>query len=119
MQFTEDWMLGTIGFEFLREKDIDGRKVPLLVRMRIQVWSDPKERLRASRKEKEKRERQVWRALFWYMKSQLEAVAFGLRTFEDVFFSDLVMQDGRTIGEHVRGALAEGKLALPASVGKR
>ena len=116
VQFAEDWMLGTIGFQFVKEKDFDGHKVPLLVRMNIQVWADPKRRLRASVREKLQRERQVWRALYWYMKSQLEAVAFGLRTLEDVFFSDLVMHDGRTIGDHVRGALVTGRLALPESV---
>jgi hypothetical protein len=51
------------------------------------------------------------------LKSQLEAVEFGLRTFEDVFMSDIQMsQDGRTIGDYVRGAIAAGRLALPAEV---
>jgi hypothetical protein len=52
-----------------------------------------------------------------WLKSQLEAVEFGLRTFEDVFMSDIQMsQDGRTIGDYVRGAIAAGRLALPAEV---
>ena len=55
----------------------------------------------------------MWRALYHYLKSQLDAVEFGLRTFEDVFMSDISLQDGKTIGEHVRSMLASNQLALP------
>lgn len=118
VQFTEDWMAGTIGFRFVKMKKHDDTEFPLMVNMTIHVWPNAKKRLYASPREKEQRERQVWRALYWYLKSQFEAVDFGLRTLEDVFMSDIQMQDGRTIGDHVRGALALGRLALPAGVGE-
>lgn len=122
VQFTEEWSLGTIGFKFTKQKTLepgpDGerRVIPLFVSMTIRLWRAPQDRVRASESIKAQRERQVWRALYWYLKSQFEAVAFGLRTFEDVFMSDVVMADGRTIGDYVRGQLMTGRLALPERI---
>lgn len=61
-------------------------------------------------------ERQVWRALFHHLKAQLEAVAFGLTSFEDVFLADIVAKDGRALGDHIKETLAGGHLALPATI---
>lgn len=122
IQFTEDWIRGVIGFRFVKiEKrtDQDGKKVelPLVVRMTIPLWNDPRRYLQAGQDARTRRERQVMRALYWYLKSQLEAVAFGLRDFEDVFMADLEMRDGLTIGDHVRSLVDSGKLALPVTAG--
>jgi hypothetical protein len=118
VSFSEDWGLAVLGFQFVKMKKLeDGQEIPLIVKMAIPMWKDPKRKLRATANEIAQRERQVWRALYWYIKSQLEAVEFGLRTFEDVFMSDIQMsQDGRTIGDYVRGALASGRLALPEKI---
>jgi hypothetical protein len=123
VNFSEDWGLAQLGFQFVKMKKVPSEKpgetyeIPLIVKMSIPMWKDPKYKLRATANEVAQRERQVWRALYWYIKSQLEAVEFGLRTFEDVFMSDIQMsQDGRTIGDFVRGAIAAGRLALPAEV---
>lgn len=122
IQFTEDWIRGVIGFRFIKiEKrtDQDGKKVelPLVVRMSIPLWSDPRRYLQVGQDARAGRERQVMRALYWYLKSQLEAVAFGLRKFEDVFMADLEMRDGLTVGDHVRSLVDSGKLALPVTAG--
>lgn len=45
--------------------------------------------------------RQKWRALALVVKAKLEAVAEGISVFEREFFYDLVLPDGRTVGECV------------------
>ncbi len=58
-----------------------------------------------------KNDKQVWRALYWWLKSQFEAIEFGLVKFEDVFLShfEWMLPDGRvgTVGEIVRPRLSE------------
>lgn len=65
--------------------------------------------------EQEKRRR--WRALMLVIKAKLEAVSCGISTLEREFLSDVVLPNGRTIGEWAIPHLAEiqsGRLALPA-----
>lgn len=45
--------------------------------------------------------RQRWRALALVVKAKLEAVEAGISVFEREFFSDIVLPDGRTVGEYV------------------
>lgn len=45
--------------------------------------------------------RQKWRALALVVKAKLEAVEAGISVFEREFFYDLVLPDGRTVGEYV------------------
>lgn len=120
-QFREDWGSNTVGFEFIRmekTKDDDGKpiEIPIGVRMTLIVAHKGYLRSQYSEANWAQRERQVWRALYHYLKSQLEAVDFGLRSFSDAFMADVIMRDGRTIGDHVRGSLLTGKLALPSTV---
>lgn len=49
----------------------------------------------------EKATRQRWRALALVVKAKLEAVESGISVFEREFFSDIVLPDGRTVGEYV------------------
>ncbi len=65
----------------------------------------------------EQRERQAWRALAWYLKTMLEAATFGLLSFEDVFLSFFVGDDGHTIGETFIPMLEQGRLQLPKGGG--
>ena len=120
-QFAEDWQHDLVGIKFVRVERAkgDGKavEVPLGVQMRVAVLERGRARTDYSEVAWGRRERQVWRALYWYLKSQLEAVDFGLRSFTDAFLADIVMADGRTIGDQVKGALMSGKLALPAEVG--
>lgn len=44
-------------------------------------------------------QRQRWRALLLVIKSKLEAVASGISSLEHEFLANVVMDDGRTIGE--------------------
>ena len=50
--------------------------------------------------------RQKWRALLLLVKAKLEAVDAGIATFEEAFFSDIVLPDGRTVYETAREPLA-------------
>ena len=43
--------------------------------------------------------RSRWRALYLIIKAKLEAVESGISTIEREFFYDVVLPDGRTIGE--------------------
>ncbi|PWM75464.1 MAG: hypothetical protein DBX59_01720 [Bacillota bacterium] len=45
--------------------------------------------------------RQKWRALALVVKAKLEAVEAGISVFEREFFYDIVLPDGRTVGEYV------------------
>lgn len=117
VNFSEDWNAGRVGFQFVTIRKTGTGEIPLVVRMVIQLWKSDSERLYATQARTEQRQRQVWRALYFYLKSQLEAVDFGLRTFEDAFLADIEMRDGRVLGDHVKAALDSGRLALPETAG--
>lgn len=59
----------------------------------------------AIRTEHEKAVRSRWRALALIVKAKLEAVDAGVVEFDDEFMAQLVMPDGRTVGDAVRGQL--------------
>lgn len=65
--------------------------------------------------EAEKRRR--WRSLLLVIKAKLEAVDCGISTLEREFLADVVLPNGRTLGEWAVPKLAEiqsGRLLLPA-----
>lgn len=59
-----------------------------------------------SRKLWEQACRQKWRALALLVKAKLEAVDAGIATFEESFFANVVMPDGRTVYEAARENVA-------------
>lgn len=58
-----------------------------------------------------------WRALALSIKSTLTDIEAGIKTFEIAFLAYFMMQDGKTIGEHIIPRLDEAvgnsKLLLP------
>jgi len=50
--------------------------------------------------------RQKWRALTPLVKAKLEAVDANIASFEEAFFADIVMPDGRTVYESAREPVA-------------
>jgi len=50
--------------------------------------------------------RQSWRALALVIKAKLEAVAAGITEFESEFLANIVLPDGRTVGDHARPEIA-------------
>ncbi len=60
--------------------------------------------------------RRRWRALALAIKAKLEVVESGIGEFETEFLANIVMPDGRLVGEHVIPALSEAykeRKALP------
>jgi hypothetical protein len=51
--------------------------------------------------------RRRWRALALVIKAKLESVASGIEVFEDAFLAQIVLPGGRTVGEEIRGNIAE------------
>ena len=125
VQFTEEFptvsTLGQINVRFAKE--IDGslrtvsvslvvpkppepkRKTPPRRRyLGNGKWSQPK----SARDRNEQMEQATYRALHWWLKSQFEAVEFGLLSFEDVFLSHFEwMVDGQrtTVGALIKPRL--------------
>ncbi len=85
----------TLGFQ------IGGRMVRFKVPMPDQATAPQKHRSR-------------WRALMLCVKAKLESVAAGIETFEEAFLANVVMPDGKTLGEHalpqIANAYREGKM---------
>jgi len=61
---------------------------------------------------------QSMRLFYWYLKTKLEAIAYGLREVREEFLHDVVVKDAQgretTVGEMVLPAIAAGKLDLPS-----
>ena len=60
----------------------------------------------AALKEWEQACRASWRALALVIKAKLEAVESGISMFEDEFMANIVMPNGRTVGDEVRPLIA-------------
>lgn len=56
-------------------------------------------------KVREQSGRQRWRAVFLIIKAKLEAVEAGISSFEKEFLADLLLGDGRTLGQLIAGKL--------------
>lgn len=97
-----------IHFEFAQTIVVEGVekhigveiKVPIEIPIKEDRWGDQVE---VSEKDVRKATNQAYRAVYWWLKSQLEAVEFGIQRFEQVFFANIItrLQDGRqtTVGE--------------------
>jgi hypothetical protein len=51
--------------------------------------------------------RQRWRALALSIKAKLESVESQIETFEDAFMAQIVLPSGMTVGDHMRGQIAD------------
>jgi hypothetical protein len=89
---------------------------PTYASMRVQSETDPPRGWRswsAAQRDKWLRaqiaqaERQRWRGLLLCVKAKLELIADGSSTLEREFLSDIVLPDGRTVGETVLPRIAE------------
>lgn len=119
VQFSEDFEDHLINVKFAKLVDTNLRTVS--VSLKIPQPPQPKRYRRNSSKSDrdrwEQMERATYRALHWWLKSQFEAVEFGLLSFEDVFLAHFEwMMDGRrtTVGALVLPHLSNGSNFLPA-----
>lgn len=61
----------------------------------------------AAAKEYDQAVRQRWRALALVIKAKLEAVESGISLFEDEFMANIVLPDGKSVGEWMRPQIAD------------
>lgn len=91
-QFTENFETNEIVLRFVKRID----EIPRTVKISLTA---------------EKNEKQAYRALYYWIKSQLEAVDFGLVSFENVFLAhfEWMLEDGTatTVGEIVLPQLGQ------------
>lgn len=77
--------------------------LPLPDRQEQKFWFTPERRTKRSEKQAyeawEQACRSRWRALYLIIKAKLEAVDSGISTIEREFFYDIVLPDGKTVGE--------------------
>jgi hypothetical protein len=64
--------------------------------------------LKAPRNKKpEQFEREAWRRMLMLIKAKLEAIADGIGTIETEFLGSIMLPDGRTVADEVRGAIEQ------------
>ena len=120
VQCTENSTTNTFGFEFVHKAS----KRAIVVRMGIPIWPQGEPWYARGHEarvvlEKAQRERQVWLLLHSYLKAHLNAVEHGLWSFEDAFLANIVIRDGRTLGEVVCQQVEGGSIALAAETNSR
>lgn len=97
-----------IAVRFIRPEKLEGQQVPMAVRIMVPVP------VAKAQKEQEQLRRQYHRALYYYLKSQLEAVEFGLVQFTEAFLPHLETGNGLTvyqqIGPQYLQAIAQGDI---------
>lgn len=115
--------------EFVR-KEKDGRLSPyrIVVKPKVQSYA------RYPDKELDRAERQVWRVAYWWLKSKIEAIDFGLVEFQEDFLPYLMVTNsqgrsdtaGRMITERLGGLMTSPedpfgglRLGLPTGEGKQ
>lgn len=94
---------GASGFGYAWDRDGDGQERAILtfllrdrrVQLDVPMPSEPKE------------QRQRWRAMLLVIKAKLEAVESGIGSLESEFLANIVMRDGRTIGQEILPRLSE------------
>lgn len=128
VQFSENFETREIIVKFAKE--VEGNLRTVKVSMTIPEPPAPKRKQRVGpawrggrpvyRKTHEERQEQMaratYRALHYWLKSQFEAVSFGLLTFEDIFLSHFEwIIDGRqgTVGELIKPYLERPQLEAP------
>lgn len=116
VQFSEDWKKMILLIRFLYSVN----KVQYSVLFRIPIpKADPLSTTGRRRKDnqilklQEQMERGIWRAAFWAIKSRMEAVDFGIESFEEAFLSHFeVPGTERQIGDFLIPKLGAGTLRL-------
>ncbi len=88
--------------EFVR-KEKDGRLVPYRVVIKPRV----KQFARNATRELDQSERQVWRVAYWWLKSKIEAIDFGLVEFEQDFLPYMLVADNQGRSQTVSDVLTE------------
>jgi hypothetical protein len=130
VQFTEEFNSGAVNLRFAKE--INGNLRTVNVTMKIpeppvskrggprRRWTGGGYVTTTTEDRRRQLERATYRALHWWLKSQFEAVEFGLLSFEDVFLSHFEwVIDGKqtTVGRFILPRISNGNNLLPAEGG--
>lgn len=118
VQFAEDWKKMILYVRFVYT--ING--IPYTVLFKVPIPQAEREtatgRIKAEsqiRKNQEQHERGIWRAVFWAIKSRMEAVEFGIETFQEAFLSHFeIPGTDKQIGDVLIPRLETGNLKLLA-----
>lgn len=116
VQFSEDWKQRMIMVRFLYS--IGTIQYSVIFKVPIPQASNetPTGRQRKGtqvEKLQAQSHRGIWRAVFWAIKSRMEAVEFGIETFQEAFMSHFeIPGTDRTIGDVVLPALETGKFKM-------
>ena len=112
VQFTEEWKQRKVSVRFIH--DFQGQTYQ--VRIEAKVPKVYYAGATALKKKEAQVERQIWRGLYWSIKSRMEAIDFGIESFVEAFLAHFEdPRTGRTIAEYLVPALAAGKLNLALS----
>ena len=110
VQFTEDWKQRKVSVRFIHMFKEQTYQVRIEAGVPQVPWSRSKA---AQAKRQGQAERQIWRGLFWAIKSRMESIDFGIESFVEAFLAHFEdPKTGRTIAEYLVPALAEGRLHL-------
>lgn len=116
VQFSEDWKQRKIMVRFLYTVRDQQYSVLFLVPIPDVNMKTPTGRPRKDSQLallQAQSHRGIWRAVFWAIKSRMEAVEFGIETFQEAFMSHFeIPGTDRTIGDVVLPALESGKLKM-------
>jgi len=72
--------------------------------IKLQVAID---RQRVRRDSLPQREREAWRRLLLLLKAKFEMIASGDSSLEQEFLANVMLPDGRTVADEIRGAIAQ------------
>lgn len=110
VQFTEDWKQRKVSVRFIHTIKDQTYQVRIEAKIPSPPWCRSKI---AQEKKATKAERQIWRGLYWSIKSRMESIDFGIESFVEAFLAHFEdPKTGRTIAEYLVPALAAGKLNL-------
>lgn len=120
VQWTTLFREGKVELRFPIETEIDGVKKNFMVKLQPPSLKEKHRTYDPVKGRHVVEEAPNWsqsmRLLYWYVKSKIEAIAYGLVSAEEEFLSDIVyaLPDGQesTIGKIITKKVVEGRLAL-------
>lgn len=121
VQWTTDWKNSRVNLKFILETEINGVKKKVGVDINPAIFASEHRSYNPKLGKSEKVVAPNWaqsmRLLYWWLKSKLEAVAYGMVSAEQEFLSQVMTQlptgERGTVGQLYIKDLAEGKLLLP------
>lgn len=118
VQFTENWTGKELNVRFLYSPHKIQHSIVFIIPipdLEIKISKRGRKRSQDSlEKQKDQQIKQIWRALYWAIKSRMEAVNFGIETFEEAFLSHFeVPGTGKQVGTYIIPKLQTGRLSLP------